>query len=71
MRLNKTIQQIKPSGIREFFDIVSTMPDALALGVGEPDFATPWFVRDSAIKSILRVIPLILQTKVCLLYASV
>ena len=52
MRLNKTIQQIKPSGIREFFDIVSTMPDALALGVGEPDFATPWFVRDSAIKSI-------------------
>lgn len=52
MRLNKTILQIKPSGIREFFDIVSTMPDALSLGVGEPDFATPWYIRDAAIKSI-------------------
>lgn len=52
MRLNKTIQQIKPSGIREFFDIVSTMPDALSLGVGEPDFVTPWYIRDAAIKSI-------------------
>ena len=52
MRLNETIQKIKPSGIREFFDIVSTMPDALSLGVGEPDFATPWYIRDAAIKSI-------------------
>lgn len=52
MRLNKTILQIKPSGIREFFDIVSTMPDALSLGVGEPDFVTPWYIRDAAIKSV-------------------
>ena len=52
MKLNKTIQQIKPSGIREFFDIVSTMPDALSLGVGEPDFITPWYIRDAAIKSV-------------------
>ncbi len=52
MRLNKTIQTIKPSGIREFFDIAATMPDALALGVGEPDFATPWYIRNAAIKSI-------------------
>lgn len=43
---------MKPSGIREFFDIVSTMPDALSLGVGEPDFVTPWYIRDAAIKSI-------------------
>ena len=54
MRLNSTIQRIKPSGIREFFDIVSTMPDALSLGVGEPDFVTPWYIRDAAIKSIQR-----------------
>lgn len=52
MKLNKVIQQIKPSGIREFFDIVSTMPDALSLGVGEPDFVTPWYIRDAAIKSV-------------------
>lgn len=52
MRLNKTILQIKPSGIREFFDIVSTMPEALSLGVGEPDFVTPWYIRDAAIKSV-------------------
>lgn len=50
--LNKTVQQIQPSGIRKFFDIVSEMPDAISLGVGEPDFVTPWCIRDSAIKSI-------------------
>lgn len=52
MRINKTVQQIKPSGIREFFDIVATMPEALSLGVGEPDFTTPWYIRDAAIKSV-------------------
>ncbi len=52
MKINKTVQQIKPSGIREFFDIVATMPDALSLGVGEPDFTTPWYIRDAAIKSV-------------------
>lgn len=50
--LNKTVQEIKPSGIRKFFDIVSEMPDAISLGVGEPDFVTPWEIRDAAIKSI-------------------
>lgn len=54
MRLNSIIKQIRPSGIREFFDIVSTMPDALSLGVGEPDFVTPWYIRDAAIKSVQR-----------------
>ena len=52
MRINKVTQIIKPSGIREFFDIVAARPDALSLGVGEPDFPTPWTVRNEAIKSI-------------------
>ena len=52
MKINHVIENMKPSGIREFFDIVSTMPDALSLGVGEPDFVTPWYIRDAAIKSI-------------------
>ncbi|HAQ51374.1 MAG TPA: pyridoxal phosphate-dependent aminotransferase, partial [Lachnospiraceae bacterium] len=46
--LNKTIVEIEPSGIRKFFDIVSEMKDAISLGVGEPDFDTPWRVRDEA-----------------------
>lgn len=50
--LNNTISQIKPSGIRKFFDIVSEMTDAISLGVGEPDFDTPWAVRDEAIYSL-------------------
>ena len=50
--LSKTIVQIKPSGIRKFFDIVSEMEDAISLGVGEPDFDTPWRIRDEAIYSL-------------------
>ncbi len=50
--LSKTIVQIKPSGIRKFFDIVSEMPDAISLGVGEPDFDTPWHVRDEGIYAL-------------------
>lgn len=50
--LNKTIREVKPSGIRKFFDIVSEMTDAISLGVGEPDFDTPWRVRDEAIYSL-------------------
>ena len=52
--LNQTITKIKPSGIRKFFDIVAEMPDAISLGVGEPDFDTPWKVRDEAIYSLER-----------------
>ena len=52
--LNQTIEKIKPSGIRKFFDIVAEMPDAISLGVGEPDFDTPWKVRDEAIYSLER-----------------
>ncbi len=51
-RLNKRAVGIPPSGIRKFFDIVSEMPDAISLGVGEPDFVTPWEIRDAAIKSL-------------------
>ena len=40
------VVDIKPSGIRKFFDIVSEMQDAISLGVGEPDFDTPWHIRD-------------------------
>lgn len=43
---------LKPSGIRKFFDVVSEMPDAISLGVGEPDFDTPWHVRDEGIYSL-------------------
>ncbi len=50
--LSDTIIQIKPSGIRKFFDIVSEMKDAISLGVGEPDFETPWHIRDEGIYSL-------------------
>ena len=50
--VSKTITEIKPSGIRKFFDIVNTMEDAISLGVGEPDFDTPWRVRDEDIYSL-------------------
>ena len=50
--LSKVITEIEPSGIRKFFDIVSEMKDAISLGVGEPDFDTPWIVRDEGIYSL-------------------
>ncbi len=50
----KRAQELKPSGIRKYFDIVQTMKDAISLGVGEPDFVTPWDVRSSAIRSLQR-----------------
>lgn len=50
--LSQVVQEIKPSGIRKFFDIVSEMKDAISLGVGEPDFDTPWHVREEGIYSL-------------------
>ncbi len=50
--LNEKITAIKPSGIRKFFDIVSEMDDAISLGVGEPDFDTPWHIRDEGIYTL-------------------
>ncbi|MBQ1278975.1 MAG: aminotransferase class I/II-fold pyridoxal phosphate-dependent enzyme [Clostridia bacterium] len=52
--LNPTVSQIKPSGIRKFFDIAATMDDVISLGVGEPDFQTPWLVRKAGIASLER-----------------
>lgn len=51
-KLSKQAVGLKPSGIRKFFDIVSEMEDALSLGVGEPDFDTPWHIRDEGIYSL-------------------
>lgn len=48
------VRNIKPSGIRKFFDIVSEMKDAISLGVGEPDFDTPWHIRDEGIYALER-----------------
>ena len=50
--LSEKIVNIAPSGIRKFFDIVTEMEDAISLGVGEPDFDTPWFIRDEGIYSL-------------------
>lgn len=50
--LSKEIRSIPPSGIRKFFDIVSEMDDAISLGVGEPDFDTPWHIREEGIYSL-------------------
>lgn len=50
--ISRRVQDIKPSGIRKFFDILENMTDAISLGVGEPDFQTPWHIRDAGIYSL-------------------
>ncbi len=50
--LSKTAQQIKPSGIRKFFDLLDSMEDVVGLTVGQPDFATPWHIREAGIESL-------------------
>ena len=50
--LNKTVYDMKPSGIRKFFDMLSGMNDVVALTVGQPDFTTPWHIREAAIESL-------------------
>ena len=50
--INSTVSSMQPSGIRKFFDIVNTMEDAISLGVGEPDFITPWHIRDAGVYSL-------------------
>ncbi len=52
--LSKAVQEMKPSGIRRFFDLASQMEDVISLGVGEPDFQTPWSVRKTAIDVLER-----------------
>ena len=51
--LNQTILEVPKSGIRKFFDVAATMPGAISLGVGEPDFVTPYHIRNAAINSLL------------------
>ena len=50
--ITKRAAEMRPSGIRKFFDLVADMPDCISLGVGEPDFQTPWGIRDAAISSL-------------------
>ena len=50
--LSDKVKKIEPSGIRKFFDIVNEMKDAISLGVGEPDFDTPWHIREEGIYSL-------------------
>ncbi len=50
--VNPTVDTLPPSGIRKFFDVVSMMEDAISLGVGEPDFVTPWAIREAGIYSL-------------------
>ena len=50
--ISTVVEQMKPSGIRKFFDLASTMDDVISLGVGEPDFATPWHICQAAMQSL-------------------
>ena len=50
--LNHTLQALPPSGIRRFFDIANEMEDVISLSIGEPDFATPWHIREAGIRSL-------------------
>ena len=50
--INRTLKEMKPSGIRKFFDIAAEMEDVISLSVGEPDFATPWHIRQEGIKTL-------------------
>jgi len=50
--LSNNVKSLAPSGIRKFFDILEEMTDAISLGIGEPDFVTPWHIRDAGIKSL-------------------
>ncbi len=53
-RIARSVQSIRPSGIRDFFEIVSSMEDTISLGVGEPGYATPWHIRDSSMDALER-----------------
>ena len=52
--LSDTLKDVKPSGIRRFFDLLADMGDVTALTVGQPDFVTPWHIREAAIRSLER-----------------
>ena len=50
--MNKNIEELPPSGIRKFFDLASSMQGVISLGVGEPDFVTPWHIREASVYSL-------------------
>ena len=50
--ISQRANQISPSGIRKFFDLLASMEGVISLGVGEPDYTTPWHIRESAIESV-------------------
>ena len=52
IRIADHVRDIPRSGIRDFFEIVQTMEDVISLGIGEPDFATPWHIREAAIYAL-------------------
>jgi aminotransferase len=54
LRTSKLVNEIRPSGIRKFFDLASSMDNIISLGVGEPDFTTPWVIREACISSLER-----------------
>ena len=54
IRINKALESLKPSGIRRFFDIAAEMDDVISLSIGEPDFSTPWHIREEGIRSLQR-----------------
>ena len=53
-RIAQRVEGLPPSGIRRFFELVEKMPDVISLGIGEPDFVTPWRVREAGIFSLER-----------------
>jgi aminotransferase len=53
-RVNRRVESLPPSGIRRFFELVERMPEAISLGIGEPDFVTPWRIREAAVYSLER-----------------
>ncbi|MBI5347768.1 MAG: pyridoxal phosphate-dependent aminotransferase, partial [Chloroflexi bacterium] len=52
--VSNRVNTVPPSGIRKFFDIAATMKDVISLGIGEPDFVTPWHIREAAIFALER-----------------
>ena len=50
--VSKRVNRLSPSGIRKFFDLLASMEGVISLGVGEPDYTTPWHIRETAIKSL-------------------
>ncbi|MBQ8249013.1 MAG: pyridoxal phosphate-dependent aminotransferase, partial [Clostridia bacterium] len=52
--LSATVQNVQPSGIRKFFDLLNDKKDVISLTVGEPDFLTPWHIREAGIESLQR-----------------